>query len=71
MSMCAVRVVLLANFSVTVHTPFALNVNGSAPLPALVHLDALVDKAYGLSPSCTDLDRVAHLFKLYAEKTAK
>jgi len=41
--------------------------------PALVkahaHLDALVDKAYGLSPSCTDADRVAHLFKLYAEKT--
>jgi hypothetical protein len=34
-------------------------------------LDALVDKAYGLSPSCTDADRVAHLFKLYAEKTAK
>ena len=32
------------------------------------HLDALVDKAYGLSPSCTDLGRVAHLFKLYAEK---
>ena len=31
-------------------------------------LDALVDKAYGLSPSCTDADRVAHLFKLYAEK---
>ena len=31
-------------------------------------LDALVDKAYGLSPSVTDADRVAHLFKLYAEK---
>ena len=27
-----------------------------------------VIKAYGLSPSCTDADRVAHLFKLYAEK---
>ena len=38
---------------------------------AHAHLDALVDKAYGLSPSCTDADRVAHLFKLYAEKTAK
>ena len=37
---------------------------------AHAHLDALVDKAYGLSPSCTDADRVAHLFKLYAEKTA-
>ena len=35
---------------------------------AHAHLDALVDKAYGLSPSCTDLGRVAHLFKLYAEK---
>ena len=31
-------------------------------------MTALVDKAYGLSPSCTDADRVAHLFKLYAEK---
>ena len=31
-------------------------------------LDALVDKAYGLSPSCTDADRVAHLFKLYADR---
>ena len=38
---------------------------------AHAHLDALVDKAYGLSPSCTDADRVAHLFKLYAEKTEK
>ena len=28
---------------------------------AHAHLDALVDKAYGLSPSCTDLGRVAHL----------
>ena len=36
---------------------------------AHAHLDALVDKAYGLSPSCTDADRVAHLFKLYAEMT--
>ena len=35
---------------------------------AHAHLYALVDKAYGLSPSCTDLGRVAHLFKLYAEK---
>ena len=35
---------------------------------AHAHLDALVDKAYGLSPSFTDADRVAHLFKLYAEK---
>ena len=31
-------------------------------------MTALVDKAYGLSPSCTDLGRVAHLFKLYADK---
>ena len=38
---------------------------------AHAHLDALVDKAYGLSPSCTDADRVAHLFKLYAEKVKK
>ena len=36
---------------------------------AHAHLDALVDKAYGLSPSCTDLGRVAHLFKLYAENS--
>ena len=43
----------------------------SGLVTALVHLDALVYKAYGLSPSCTDADRVAHLFKLYAEKTAK
>ena len=34
-------------------------------------MTALVDKAYGLSPSCTDADRVAHLFKLYAEKVNK
>ena len=32
------------------------------------HLDALVDRAYGLSPSCTDSGRVAHLFRMYAEK---
>ena len=38
---------------------------------AHAHLDALVDKAYGLSPSCTDLGRVAHLFKLYADKVKK
>ena len=31
-------------------------------------MTALVDKAYGLAPFCTDLGRVAHLFKLYAEK---
>jgi hypothetical protein len=29
-------------------------------------LDALVDKAYGLKPTCTDTERVAHLFKLYS-----
>ncbi|MBO4643987.1 MAG: hypothetical protein J5716_05195 [Alphaproteobacteria bacterium] len=29
-------------------------------------LDALVDKAYGLSRSATDAERVAHLFKLHA-----
>ena len=38
---------------------------------AHAHLDALVDKAYGLSPSVTDAERVAHLFKLYAEMTKK
>ena len=38
---------------------------------AHAHLDALVDKAYGLKPTATDSDRVALLFKLYAEKTAK
>ena len=38
---------------------------------AHAHLDALVDKAYGLAPSCTDADRVAHLFKLYADMTTK
>ena len=38
---------------------------------AHAHLDALVDKAYGLSPSCTDADRVAHLFKLYAAHVNK
>ena len=37
-------------------------------MKAHTHLDALVDKAYGLSPSYIDADRVAHLFKLYAEK---
>ena len=31
-------------------------------------LDALVDKAYGLKPTCTDAERVAHLFKLYADR---
>ena len=31
-------------------------------------LDALVDKAYGLQPNCTAAERVAFLFKLYAEK---
>ena len=36
---------------------------------AHAQLDALVDKAYGLSPSCTDADRVAHLYKLYASLT--
>ena len=35
---------------------------------AHAHLDALVDKAYGLKPTATDSDRVAHLFKLYAGK---
>ena len=38
---------------------------------AHAHLDALVDKAYGLKPTATDSDRVALLFKLYAEKVAK
>lgn len=38
---------------------------------AHAHLDALVDKAYGLSPSATDAERVAHLFKLYVEKVAE
>ena len=33
-------------------------------------IDALVDKAYGLKSNCTEADRVAHLFKLYAEKTS-
>ena len=37
---------------------------------AHAHLDALVDKAYGLKPSATDAERVACLFKLYAEMTA-
>ena len=35
---------------------------------AHAHLDALVDKAYGLKTTATDSDRVALLFKLYAEK---
>ena len=34
-------------------------------------LDALVDKAYGLKSNCTDADRVAHLFSLYAEKVTR
>ena len=38
---------------------------------AHARLDALVDRAYGLSPSCTDSERVAHLFALYAEKAEK
>ena len=38
---------------------------------AHARLDALVDRAYGLSPSCTDAERVAHLFALYAEKVEK
>ena len=37
---------------------------------AHAHLDALVDKAYGLKPTATDAARVALLFKLYAERTA-
>ncbi|MGN1360469.1 MAG: type IIL restriction-modification enzyme MmeI, partial [Kiritimatiellia bacterium] len=37
---------------------------------AHAHLDALVDKAYGLSPSATDAERVALLFKLYAKRMA-
>jgi hypothetical protein len=31
-------------------------------------LDALVDKAYGLKPTCTDAERIAHLFRLYSDK---
>ena len=38
---------------------------------AHARLDALVDRAYGLSPSCTDAERVAHLFALYAAKVEK
>ena len=30
--------------------------------------DELVDKSYGLKPNCTEATRVAHIFKLYAEK---
>ena len=37
---------------------------------AHARLDALVDKAYGRSFS-SDSDRVAHLFRLYAEKVEK
>ena len=51
-----------------------LEVRPDRHAPGLVtahaHLDTLVDKAYGLSPSCTVLGRVAQPFKLYAEKTA-
>ena len=47
--------------------------DSTAMPPGLVkahaHLDALVDKAYGLKPTATDSDRVSLLFKLYAEKT--
>lgn len=38
---------------------------------AHAHLDALVDKAYGLKPSATDSERVALLFHLYAKKVAE
>ena len=38
---------------------------------AHARLDALVDRAYGLSPSCADSERVAHLFALYAERVEK
>ncbi len=38
---------------------------------AHAHLDALVDKAYGLKPTATDSDRVALLFKLYAAKVKR
>ena len=34
-------------------------------------LDALVDKAYGLKPNCSDADRVALLFRLYADAVKK
>ena len=37
---------------------------------AHARLDALVDKAYGRSFS-SDSDRVAHLFRLYAEKVER
>ncbi len=37
---------------------------------AHAHLDALVDKAYGLKPSATDSERVALLFKMYAVKVS-
>ena len=43
----------------------------SASMPsAHARLDALVDKAYGRSFS-SDSDRVAHLFRLYAERSGK
>ena len=38
---------------------------------AHAHLDALVDKAYGLKSTATDSDRVALLFKLYAAKVER
>ena len=38
---------------------------------AHAHLDALVDKAYGLKPTATDTERVALLFKLYAERVSR
>ena len=37
---------------------------------AHAQLDALVDKVYGLKPSVMDDERVAHLFRLYAEARA-
>ena len=58
--------------------PNATLADHNAPLtmpPYLVkahaHLDALVDKAYGLAPFCIGTDRVVHLFKIYAGKTAR
>ena len=36
---------------------------------AHAYLDTLVDKAYGLKPDTPEPEIVAHLFKLYAEKT--
>ena len=64
MSMCAVRVVLSANFSVTVHTPFLLNVNAdAASLPVLFLVVAASSE-----PSGGVNVIVAHLFELYADK---